>query len=42
MKNKLKGLPRIYSLMLEGDEGIKRKNSFIKKVSDLNLDYEII
>ncbi len=42
MENKLEGLPRIYALLLKGKEGAKRKKSFIKKVSDLNLDYEIV
>tara|TARA_R110000823_G_scaffold187834_1_gene319972 strand:- start:4228 stop:5046 length:819 start_codon:yes stop_codon:yes gene_type:complete len=41
MKDKLKGFPKIHALMLDGEEGANRKASFIKKVTDLELDYEL-
>lgn len=39
MKNKLKGFPKIHALSLE--EGIKRRENFIKQAKELDLDYHI-
>lgn len=42
MKDKLKGFPPIYALMLQGAEGAKRKENFVKKANELELDYRLV
>lgn len=41
METKLETFPNIYALVLDGEEGKDRRESFIKKAKELNLNYHI-